>query len=103
MLPPTAKGSGGVGASHFLSRLLEVDMRMGIRSLRGRTPKPGPSPSPSPGGGPGQQPLPGDRPPPRTTACSSVTGSFDLISSLPPGHQKFKGFLFFYCNSLEGR
>lgn len=32
----------------------------------------------------------------------SSIGSFDLISSLPTGHQKVKGFLFFYCNSLEG-
>lgn len=71
-------------------------MRMAIQGRRGSGV---PLRSPAWGGAPGQQPLP--RGWPGITAWSSV-GPFDLISALPTGQQKFKAFLFFYCNSLEG-
>lgn len=94
-LPPIARVSGGL--THCPS--CNGGHEDGNVEAEKEAPKAGPSPLPSPGWGPGQQPLPGDCP--GTPAWSSL-GAFDVISSLPTGHRKFKGFLFFYCNSLEG-
>ena len=79
--------------SHFLSLLLEMDMRMWMRNLRGRTRSLAPSHLPDRDKRAQLNSLFLE------TAWSSV-GFFDLISSLSPGHQKFKEFLFFYCNFI---
>ena len=82
--------------SHFLSLLLEVDMRMWMWNLRRGNRSLAPSHCPDRDERAQVNSLFLE------TAWNSV-GFFDLISSLSPGHQKFKEFLFFYCNSLEGR
>ena len=82
--------------SHFLSLLLEVDVRMWMWNLRRGNRSLAPSHCPDRDERAQVNSLFLE------TAWNSV-GFFDLISSLSPGHQKFKEFLFFYCNSLEGQ